>query len=71
MLLIPRYGKSTRRQGWQGRWGALTSAPRPAPPSEIGAPRPAPPSPPESPRLTTPCNRLTQLCRRQVGHRRH
>ena len=33
-------------QGWQGRWGALTSAPRPAPPSEIGAPRPAPPSAP-------------------------
>jgi hypothetical protein len=34
--------------GWapdsaQGRLGALTSAPRPAPPSEIGAPRPAPP----------------------------
>ena len=33
-------------QSWQGRWGALTSALRPAPPSEIGAPRPAPPSAP-------------------------
>ena len=33
-------------QGWQGRWGALTSAPRPAPPSKISAPRPAPPSAP-------------------------
>ena len=27
-------------QGWQGRWGALTSAPRPAPPGKISAPRP-------------------------------
>ena len=33
-------------QGWQGRWGALTSAPRPAPPGKISAPRPAPPSAP-------------------------
>ena len=31
---------------WQGRWVALTRAPRPAPPDEIGAPRPAPPSAP-------------------------
>ena len=33
-------------QGWQGRWGALTSAPRPAPPGKISAPRPTPPSAP-------------------------
>ena len=26
-------------QGWQGRWGALTSAPRPAPPSAPGLAR--------------------------------
>ena len=32
--------------GRQGRWGALTSAPRPAPPGKISAPRPAPPSAP-------------------------
>jgi hypothetical protein len=38
--------KAHSRQGLQGRWGALTSAPRPAPPGEIGAPRPAPPSAP-------------------------
>ena len=31
------------RQGWQGRWGALTSAPRQG---KISAPRPAPPSAP-------------------------
>ena len=33
-------------QGWQGRWGALTSAPRPAPRDEISTPRLAPPSAP-------------------------
>ena len=32
--------------GRQGRWGALTSAQRPAPPGKISAPRPAPPSAP-------------------------
>ena len=41
-----------RPQGWQGRSGALTSAPRPAPPGEISAPRPAPPSAPAQ--VTTP-----------------
>ena len=38
-------------QGWQGRWGALTSAPRP--PGKISAQPPAPPSAP-CPRLTIP-----------------
>ena len=37
---------ASSRQVWQGRWGALTSAPRPAPPGKISAPRPAPPSAP-------------------------
>ena len=42
------------RQGWQGRWGALTSAPRPAPPGKISAPRPAPPSAPGLARASPP-----------------
>ena len=33
-------------QGWQGRAGSLTSAPRPATPVETSAPRPATPSDP-------------------------
>ena len=33
-------------QGWQGRAGPLTSAPRPATPVETSAPRPATPSDP-------------------------
>ena len=42
------------RQGWQGRTGAQTCAPRPAPQSEICAPRPAPPCAPDLARLTVP-----------------
>ena len=34
------------KQGWQGRAGSLTSAPRPATPVETSAPRPATPSDP-------------------------
>ena len=41
-------------QGWQWRWGALTSAPRPAPPGKISAPRPAPPSAPGLARASPP-----------------
>ena len=44
--------ESVHDQGWQGRWGALTSAPRPSPPGEISAPRPAPPSAPGLARVT-------------------
>jgi hypothetical protein len=39
-------------QGWQGRSGSLTSAPRPATPGEISAPRPATPNDPAQ--ATTP-----------------
>ncbi len=39
-------------QGWQGRSGALTSAPRPAPRGKVSAPRPAPRSAPAQ--VTTP-----------------
>ena len=39
-------GQSLEHQGWPGRSGAPTSAPRPAPPGKISAPRPAPPSAP-------------------------
>ena len=42
------------RPGWQGRTGAQTCAPRPAPPGEICAPRPAPPCAPGLTRVTTP-----------------
>ncbi len=45
---------STRLQGWQGRTGAQTCAPRPAPPGKICAPRPAPPCAPGLTRVTTP-----------------
>ena len=40
--------------GRQGRWGALTSAPRPAPPGKISAPRPAPPGKISAPRPAPP-----------------
>jgi hypothetical protein len=46
-----RWG-SINLQGWQGRSGSLTSAPRPATPGEISAPRPATPSDPAQ--VTTP-----------------
>ena len=39
-------GRDPHRQGWQGRAGSLTSAPRPATPVETSAPRPATPSDP-------------------------
>ena len=51
-----------KEQGWQGRWGALTSAPRPVPPGKISAPRPAPPSAPglaRAPRSPLFLTRLT------------
>ena len=41
--------------GWPERWGALTSAPRPAPPCEISAPRPAPPG-----EISAPCQRTSR-----------
>ncbi len=45
-------GRNRQQQGWQVRWGSLTSAPQPAIPVEISAPQPATPCDPAQ--VTTP-----------------
>ena len=56
-------------QGWQGCWGALTSAPRPAPPSAPGLAR-ASRSPVDPPDLCCPGHPRTGLACSRIGFRR-
>jgi hypothetical protein len=57
-------------QGWQGRSGSLTSAPRPATPVEISAPRPANPSDPAQVTISgSLCGRAAaQVLPARLGH---
>ena len=49
VLTLTAAGQGSERQGWQGRGGSPTRAPRPATPGEISDPRPATPSDPGRP----------------------
>ena len=51
--------KWASRQGWQGRSGPLTSAPRPAPPGEISSPRAARPDAGSLPHVA-PCRAFSR-----------
>ena len=69
----PQVGRPRPGQGWQGRAGSLTSAPRPATPVKTRAPRPATPSDPGLARSGPGVTRVTTrdppgLTRRPVLH---